>query len=118
MQAAIPHCADDGLTPLLAWVVEHLDQPHDVAGLARRAHLSRRTFARRFRDAMGTTPHRWLLKQRIAFAQQLLEQTELAVEEVARRPASAPQPPCASTSSASSTPHPSPTGTFREQASA
>lgn len=85
VQAAVPHCTDDGLAPLLSWVVEHLDEPHTVAGLARRASLSPRTFARRFRDATGTTPHQWLLQQRIGFAQQLLEETELAVEEVARR---------------------------------
>ncbi len=46
--------------------------------------MSARTFARRFREATGTTPHKWVLAQRVGHAQRLLEQG-LAVEEVARR---------------------------------
>jgi transcriptional regulator GlxA family with amidase domain len=46
--------------------------------------MSARTFARRFREATGTTPHRWVLGQRVGFAQRLLEQG-LPLEEVARR---------------------------------
>jgi transcriptional regulator GlxA family with amidase domain len=72
------------LAPLLDWAVVHLDQELAVQDLARRAHMSPRTFARRFREATGTTPHRWVLAQRVGQAQRLLEQG-LAVEEVARR---------------------------------
>jgi transcriptional regulator GlxA family with amidase domain len=80
--AAVP---DDGLGELLQWVRGHLDQPLSVDDLARRALMSPRTFARRFRAATGTTPHRWLLDQRLLLAEHLLEDTDLGVEQVARR---------------------------------
>jgi transcriptional regulator GlxA family with amidase domain len=47
--------------------------------------MSPRTFARRFRLATGTTPLQWLLRQRIALAQRLLETTGLPIELIAGR---------------------------------
>jgi transcriptional regulator GlxA family with amidase domain len=73
------------LGEVLAWARAHLDRPLTVAALARRAHQSPRTFARRFADATGTTPLRWLHHQRVQLAQELLEGTGLPVEQVARR---------------------------------
>jgi len=64
----------------------HLDRPDlSVAMLARRAGMSERTFARRFRDETGTTPHHWVLGQRLNLAERLLEQGGIGIEEVARR---------------------------------
>ena len=77
------HSSD--LAPLLAWLQTHLDQPHTVVGLAATAHMSPRTLARRFVATTGTTPARWLARQRVLLAQQLLEADELGVEDVARR---------------------------------
>jgi len=76
---------DDTLSPTLDWALEHLDEPLSVEHLARRALMSPRTFARRFRAATGTTPLQWLLRQRIALAQRLLETTQLPVEIIATR---------------------------------
>jgi transcriptional regulator GlxA family with amidase domain len=76
---------DDTLSVTLDWAIAHLDRPLTVEDLARRALLSPRTFARRFREATGTTPLQWLLRQRILHAQRLLETTELPVELVAGR---------------------------------
>ena len=73
----------DSLAAALDWAVERLDQPLTVADLAEHAHLSPRQFGRRFRDATGTTPHQWLLAQRILLARRLLETTDLPVERVA-----------------------------------
>jgi transcriptional regulator GlxA family with amidase domain len=73
----------DTLTETLAWMTEHLDADLSVDELARRAHLSARTFARRFRSETGTTPHHWLTGQRVLAAQRLLEETDQPVETVA-----------------------------------
>jgi AraC family transcriptional activator FtrA len=73
------------LAPVLDWVLAHLDDDLSVALLARRAGMSERTFARRFRDETGTTPHQWLLAQRIALAERLLEEGDLPIEAVAHR---------------------------------
>jgi transcriptional regulator GlxA family with amidase domain len=74
----------ESLSGLLAWMREHLDEQHPVSELARRAMLSERTFARRFRDETGTTPGAWLARQRVARAQELLESTDASVDEIAR----------------------------------
>jgi transcriptional regulator GlxA family with amidase domain len=76
---------EDGLGEVLGWMLEHLDQPLSVERLARKAAMSPRTFARRFRAVTGTTPHQWLLGQRILFAQRLLESTDAPIEQVAAR---------------------------------
>lgn len=77
--------ASDPLAVTLDWVLEHLDEPLTVDLMARRALMSPRTFARRFRDVTGTTPLQWLLRQRILHAQRLLETTHLHVEVIAQR---------------------------------
>lgn len=74
-----------GLEATRTWALAHLDEPLDVARLAAHACMSERTFARRFRDEAGTTPGRWILDQRTAVAQELLERTDLPVEDVATR---------------------------------
>jgi transcriptional regulator GlxA family with amidase domain len=74
-----------GFAELLDWMRLHLDEPLTVAALAARAHLSPRTFARRFKETTGATPHRWLLDQRLQHAEHLLETTDLAVDTVAAR---------------------------------
>ena len=76
---------DDLLGDLLAWMNEHLGDDLSVEGLAHRAAMSPRHFARRFKAVTGTTPHQWLLGQRVLLAQRLLETTEEAVELIASR---------------------------------
>jgi transcriptional regulator GlxA family with amidase domain len=77
--------ADDVIGRILDWAAGHLDEPLTVEDLARRALLSPRTFARRFRAVTGTTPMQWLQRQRVLHAQRLLEATDLPIELVARR---------------------------------
>ncbi len=79
----LPAC--DPFTETLAWAIEHLDADLSVNELAVRSAMSPRTFARRFRDSHGTTPHQWLLRQRVLLAQRLLETTDLSVDLVATR---------------------------------
>ncbi len=73
------------LAPVMDWVVERLDDDVTVECMADHASMSVRTFARRFRDETGTTPHHWLLAQRVALAERLLESSDASMEEVARR---------------------------------
>jgi AraC family transcriptional regulator, transcriptional activator FtrA len=73
------------LEPTRQWALAQLQEPLDVASLARRACMSPRTFARRFRQETGTSPGQWVLEQRTRAAQALLETTDLPVEHVAQR---------------------------------
>ncbi|RJL32842.1 helix-turn-helix domain-containing protein [Bailinhaonella thermotolerans] len=84
IESPMPREHDEGLAPLLQWALQHLDRPLTVAQLAARAGLSARTLARRFHEATGTTPLRWLHDQRLARARHLLEATDLPVERISR----------------------------------
>lgn len=75
--------AAGGLAPLLQWAESHLDQPLRIEDLARKAAMSPRTFARRFREQTGTTPHQWLMHQRLVFAQSRLEKSNESIDQVA-----------------------------------
>ncbi|MFD0146964.1 MULTISPECIES: GlxA family transcriptional regulator [unclassified Streptomyces] len=75
----------DALAAVRSYALAHLDEPHTVAGLAARAGMSPRTFARHFHATTGTTPLHWLITQRVAAAQKLLELTDHPLPEVARR---------------------------------
>jgi AraC family transcriptional activator FtrA len=77
--------APDTLSQVMDWAVEHLDAELTIEELSRRAAMSERTFARRFRATTGTTPYQWLIGQRVALAQRLLETTDLPVELIAVR---------------------------------
>lgn len=86
VRTPVPACAtDDPLGPVLAWMIEHLEEPVTVETLARRADMSPRTFARRFVEVTGTTPLQWLLTQRVLQARALLEATDLSVEQISHR---------------------------------
>ncbi|MFI7533204.1 GlxA family transcriptional regulator [Streptosporangium sp. NPDC049376] len=80
-----PEQIDGTLAPLLEWAAGRLDEPVTVEDMAGWAGLSARTLARRFTDQLGTSPGQWLLAQRIAVAQDLLESSDLPLEAVARR---------------------------------
>jgi len=74
----------DELTDVIEWATARLAQPLSLADLARAAHVSPRTLARRFEAALGTSPMQWLLAQRIRRAQHLLDTTCEPVERIAR----------------------------------
>jgi transcriptional regulator GlxA family with amidase domain len=76
-----PQCETFG--PVLDWISEHLDEQLAVDVLAGRFAMSPRTFARRFRDEVGTTPHAWITMQRVLRAEELLEATDHPVERIA-----------------------------------
>jgi transcriptional regulator GlxA family with amidase domain len=69
----------------VAWLQEHLGEPVTVEQLAARSAMSPRTFARRFVASTGTTPYQWLLRERVLFAQRLLETSDLSIDAVAAK---------------------------------
>ncbi|NEE52851.1 helix-turn-helix domain-containing protein, partial [Streptomyces sp. SID8455] len=79
----LPRNACDTVGSTLAWMEHHLDQEMSVEQLAALAHMSPRTFARRFQQETGTTPYRWLLRQRVLLAQHLLETSDRTVDTIA-----------------------------------
>ncbi|GAA0917634.1 helix-turn-helix domain-containing protein [Streptomyces thermoalcalitolerans] len=85
IERPLPTSPCDTVGEVLAWMERHLDQEITVEQLAARAHMSPRTFARRFQQETGTTPYRWLLRQRVLLAQELLEATDETMDAIASR---------------------------------
>ncbi|GAA2360641.1 helix-turn-helix domain-containing protein [Saccharopolyspora halophila] len=81
LPAAAPE--DTGIAPLLDWARAHLREPLTLDDFAQQSHLSRRTLARRFHDALALSPLRWLQRERVRHAQHLLETTDIPVEHIA-----------------------------------
>ena len=75
--------ASGGLARVLEWAQSRLSDAVRVEEWAQKAAMSPRTFARRFREETGTTPHRWLTHQRVMEAQRRLEKTDAAVDQIA-----------------------------------
>jgi transcriptional regulator GlxA family with amidase domain len=67
-----------------AWAMAHLAEELTVERLARHAHMSPRTFNRRFREETGQAPGTWIRSRRIDHARELLESRDVPVDEVAR----------------------------------
>jgi two-component system response regulator YesN len=62
---------------------EHPDQRHTTASLAKELGLSERHLRRRFQEAYGKTPRRFLAEVRMQRAEELLRKTQLGIEEIA-----------------------------------
>jgi AraC-like DNA-binding protein len=85
---ALLHRIADGqldLLEVLRFIDHHLDEPLENHRLAEIAHTSESCFIRRFREAMGQTPARYVQDRRVARASELLVCTEQSIEEVAQR---------------------------------
>ncbi|KJY47355.1 helix-turn-helix domain-containing protein [Streptomyces sp. A1547] len=85
IQRPLPRTACDTVGEVIGWMARHLDEEITVEQLAERAHMSPRTFARRFLQETGTTPYQWVLRQRVLLAQELLEATDDTVDAIAGR---------------------------------
>lgn len=84
IEQPVPQLPSESRLPdVLAWARGHLSEALSLDVLAEVAHMSRRTFTRRFREATGTTFIKWLNAERVARAQQLLETTDLPIDCVA-----------------------------------
>ena len=65
------------------WALERLHEPLTLRQLAECEAMSVRTFTRRFREEVGTSPQRWLLSRRLERARHLLERSDESIDRVA-----------------------------------
>ncbi|MFA1549622.1 helix-turn-helix domain-containing protein [Actinomadura chokoriensis] len=73
---------DDPVARSMAWALAHLSEPITIARLAREAYLAPRTFIRHFNRQTGTSPLRWVIRQRVLAALPLLEEGVTPIEEI------------------------------------
>ncbi|MFJ6085004.1 GlxA family transcriptional regulator [Streptomyces sp. NPDC092369] len=83
IQRPIPDGDTASTSATRQWALERLGEPLTLPQLAQHAHMSLRTFSRRFRDETGVTPRQWLIKQRLDRARQLLETSTMSVDQIA-----------------------------------
>lgn len=70
---------------VLAHIDDHLAEPLRLADLAAVAGLHRDRFGRAFKEATGTSPHRYVTARRVERAAELLARTTTPIAEIALR---------------------------------
>jgi len=84
IEQPLPTAANDcRLAQLMESVRERIREPHSLDTLADEVRMSRRSLTRHFKALTGTTVQAWLLTERLARTQQLLESSELTIEAIA-----------------------------------
>ena len=81
MAAVAPQ--ETAITRVQNHVLEHLDQPFSIDGMASLAAMSPRHFARVFAREVGMTPMEFLQRARIDHARNLLETSDLPLKTIA-----------------------------------
>ena len=65
------------------WIIGNLSNDLSIGALARRAAMSERNFARRFKEIMGVTPAKFVENARLEVARRRLEESDLPLARVA-----------------------------------
>ncbi|MEV6636066.1 DJ-1/PfpI family protein [Actinoplanes sp. NPDC051470] len=82
---SVPEPLGDVFAETREWALARLGEPLTLEALARNAQVSARTFSRRFVEDTGYTPMQWVLRARVDLARELLEVSDLGVEQIAAR---------------------------------
>lgn len=70
------------ISKLMDWIRSDLQRQHSIKEMADHAAVSTRTLHRSFMESTGLTPADWLLGERIAYAKELLESSNMRLTEV------------------------------------
>ena len=84
IQRPVPDAGIATTTTARTWALGRLEHPILLRDMAQQESMSVRTFTRRFREEVGVSPVQWLTRQRVERARQLLESTDLSIDQVAR----------------------------------
>ncbi|WP_164234509.1 GlxA family transcriptional regulator [Microbacterium hydrocarbonoxydans] len=82
---AVASSAPGSASDIQSWLLAHVDEPLSLASVAERFGMSVRTLTRRFRAETGRTVGDWFADARVDRARELLETTDLLVDDVAAR---------------------------------
>ena len=81
----VPDAAGLSTSVTRQWALDNLHVPLTIADLAGHSRMSRRTFTRKFREETGASPGQWITRQRVLLARELLESTDLTVDQIAAK---------------------------------
>ncbi|MBL3686522.1 helix-turn-helix domain-containing protein [Leucobacter zeae] len=82
---SVPETHGERFSDTREWALRRLADPLTIATLAQHARVSERTFSRRFVDETGYTPMQWVMRARLDRSREMLESSDLSVDEVAAR---------------------------------
>ncbi len=85
IERPVPSPATATTAATQAWALQRLERALPLTELASHAKMSVRTFTRRFRQEVGMSPGDWLIQQRVELARNLLESSDLPVDQIAHR---------------------------------
>jgi AraC family transcriptional regulator len=71
------------LNQVVDYIAAHLDQNLELDDLAQQVGMSQFYFSRLFKQSLGTTPHQYVIQQRVERAKQLIQKGQLSLIEVA-----------------------------------
>lgn len=77
--------SDEVIALAQSWLSRHLAEPLNIGRVAHTSGLSTRSFQRRFKTATTLTPQQYLQQLRLDLAQDLLQNSNLAIEELAQQ---------------------------------
>jgi transcriptional regulator GlxA family with amidase domain len=80
---AAPRPHSGSLAPVLAWLEDHIGEPHTLASVARHASMSERTLVRRMRAETGDSLTGWISRRRVDRVRALLEESDMTVTGIA-----------------------------------
>ncbi|MBP0458551.1 GlxA family transcriptional regulator [Streptomyces montanisoli] len=80
---SVPEPLGERFAATRQWALHRLGEHLSLGVLARHAAVSPRTFSRRFAEDTGYTPMQWVMRARIDAARELLERSQLGVEQIA-----------------------------------
>ena len=76
---------DNDFGPVLDWMTKHIADSFTLEEVADRFAMSLRTFQRRFHALTGYPALEWMNRNRVTQARNLLETSDLSIEQVALR---------------------------------
>lgn len=79
MESAHP---DEDIVQAQIWIQENFSEPFRFQDLSKKYEMSTRNFTRRFKNASGKTPLEYLQEIRIAAARELLQSSNLSINEI------------------------------------
>jgi AraC family transcriptional regulator len=71
------------LNQVIDYITSHLDQNLELEKLAQQVGMSQFYFSRLFKQSLGTTPHQYVIQQRVERAKQLIQNGQLSLAEIA-----------------------------------
>ncbi|WP_254259677.1 GlxA family transcriptional regulator [Leucobacter chinensis] len=83
IERSVPDARGEQFAATRQWALERLSDPLTVGQLAAHAHVTERTFARKFLAETGYTPMQWIMRARVDRARELLEASEHQVDQIA-----------------------------------